>query len=76
MCKSIAESKHGTNYSTFFPQWVSNLPGNRAFIENCILLTVGVVACDSRCFWLFPGRFFNFVSLESTAGTGVSLIRL
>lgn len=56
----------------FFPQWVSNLPGNRAFVENCILRTGGVVACDSRSFLLFPGIGFNFVSLESTAGTAVS----
>jgi hypothetical protein len=54
------------------PQWVSNLPGKRAVIENCTLRTGGVVAYDSRRFWLFPGRDFNFVSLESTAGTVVS----
>lgn len=54
------------------PQWASNLPGNGAFIENCTLRTDGVVAYDSRCFWLFPGRGSNFVSLESTTGTAVS----
>jgi hypothetical protein len=74
MSKSVPESKHGTTYSTYFfpPQWVSNLPGNREFIENSTLRTGGVVAYDSRCFWLFPGRGFNSVSLESTAGTAVS----